>query len=637
VQARIVQLTKLEAIEVASLRYDLAFAMSMGQQEKYAAGVKALNDVSTRTTDLLDLYSNNKDYKRWAAMNADLLKVSGQLEQAESTMKALSNSTPAYIVTMNQSLTQIRTDAWNQNYAQACSGLKALLPTVAKLHAVTTHLMRHRMAMDAVWPRQNAANAIDASEPLKKVALAYAAARQAIKDAYNVDDASKLDGLRAKLLTKMDELLKAYSALPDKTSQPSAARIDFMALRHDSVNPMIKAILAKSFKPITGEMETWLGEFNSALAAMKTHEGADEWTEASAQAQELVRLGRLLQVAAKKAGRGGAFFEKRWSPLTKRIAGLKKHINALPKPWSQESAAFMKALETMDTLRGASPIDFDACLAHLKNKLEPALNALMKQQQEQTQSEITNANNTDLAENLVKGKEPWELEALPPKQKADLLRNLRKAWGNPPSDDKRAAQRKIYDATRLDEDFVAYDEEQRAKIAGAFKGDKDMKKAQGGWGKTDWKTRLKLLERVAAEQCKAYDFGPPPVVKLVDLGGDASSVTNGYFDPNTKCIVINTNAYSSANDFERAVDLIIHENSHYFQDQLCSGMIDAESRDKRLLAQTELFKANNEAGAYVTSGEAPDAHATYQQQPLEEHAHLAGPEAAKAIVAALMA
>lgn len=625
------------ATEVAALRYDLAFALSLGRQEKYIEAVAKLDKVHKRATDLLARYKSDPDFKRWASLDGLLLQVGGQLEQAAESLSDVLKPPPAIIATRKSELAALRLAARHQQFGDASDQLTALAPLVKTLHDASTHLLRHHWAMNAVSSRVVGANAIEPTPPLDALVATYRQARDAAKNATTLAKASQLDGLRATLLAQLDTLLSEFELLTPKqrAKQPAAEGVAYMVQRDKQIKPMLNIIWAKDFQPITGTMETLLKNFNASYKEMLALADTGKYKEAMTKGEQVLELGRQLQAARTQAGKVGQAFNKRWIPLVKRIDGLKQHIEGLSTPLAKEQTTYMKALQTMTTLRSADPVDFAACLTHLKQKLEPALKAALAQKAEQTRLEVDQANDTAQAETLIKDKQDWEIEALPPEQRAKLLHNLRKGWGNPPSDDKRAAQRKVYAATRLDEDFLAYDKEQRGKIVESFKGDQELKTAQTGWGTIPWPERLKQLQRVANEQCKAYDFGPPPVVKLVDLGGDAGSVTNGYFDPNTKCIVINTNPYSSANDFGKAVDLIVHENSHYFQDQLTSGMIDAGSRDKRLVAQTELFAMNSEPGGYVTSGEAPGAHAVYQQQPLEEHAHLAGPKTAQAILKAL--
>ena len=631
------ELETLGATEVAALRYDLAFALSLGKQEKYADAVATLDKVHQQASGLLDPYKNDPDFKRWASLNDKLLQVRGQLEQAAGSLPKVLTPAPSEIATYEAELEAIVLAEANGQYDDAADRLTTLAPLVQTLHDASTHLLRHHWALDAVAFKMGGADALDPIPPLDALVNAYRTARNKAAAAMTLAKAAQLDGLRATLLSKLDALTTAFENLTptQRATQSLADGVAFKIMEDKRINPLLKIIWAKDFKAITGAMETLMKDFNDTYEEAITLGNAGQYPQAIAKGEEVLELGRQLQAARTQAGKAGQAFNKRWSPLVKRIDGLKQHIEGLITAPTKEQTAYLQALQQMTTLRSADPVDFAACLAHLKKKLEPALKVALAQKAEQTRLEIDQADDTDKAKTLIDGKADWELEALPPDQRAKLVETLRKGWGNPPSGDKRAAQRKVYAATRLDEDFLEYDKEQRGKIIESFKGDQELKTAQTGWGALPWPDRLKQLQRVANEQCKAYDFGPPPVVKLVDLGGDAGSVTNGYFDPNTKCIVINTNPYSSANDFGKAVDLIVHENSHYFQDQLTSGMIDAGSRDKRLVAQTKLFAMNSEPGGYVSSGEAPGAHAVYQQQPLEEHAHLIGPKTAQGILKAL--
>jgi hypothetical protein len=627
VASRLEQLQALGAPEVPALRYGLTFATTMGNADRYTEATQALNDVHDLSAQLLNAYTNDKDFRRWASMDVDFLKVKGQLEQAEESADDLGLDLTK-VKALEKALKSIKSAVKNKDFAAACSELKALVPKVETYQATVALLVKHENAIDELERPINAADAITPTGTLKKPYDAYIDAWNAMLKANNEKGASKLDGLRGKMTEKLFALLSAYDNLPDKSGQVNAAQIDFERYADKQVRLALKKIQDKRILPVTAAMETMLADVEAAKSAMNTHSGSQQWVQAMAKAQEVVRLVERLSNAMNDAGRDGKAFSRKHGSLSKRLTGLEAKVATRPKPWTQAQDAFMRAMTRMASLRSANPVDYKACSAHLNGQLEPAMNALLVQQAQDTELEIVQADTSDKARVLINTKKKWELEALPAKQKVDLLRQLRNAWADSPDD--REAQRAIYNAMSLEPDFLAYDKEQRAKIVLALKDDPALKQAKTGWQAMDWKARAKLLEKVALQQCKAFGFEPVPVIKLVDLGGDDNSVTNGYFDPNTKCIVINVNTYSSANDFERAVDLIVHENSHYYQDQLCTGMIDAARRDKRLEAQTLLFKVNDED--YVPPSE---DHATYQKQPVEEHAHLAGPKAAKALLAAL--
>lgn len=627
VASRLDQLQALGAPEVPALRYDLTTATTMGNADRYTEATQALNEVHDLSAKLLNAYTNDKDFRRWASMDVDFLKVTGQLEQAEESANDLGLDLTK-VNALAKALKSIKSAVKSKDFAEACSELKALVPKVDAYQATVALLVKHENALGKLQRQINAADAITPTGTLKKPYDAYVDAWNAMRKADNEKGASKLNGLRDKMADKLFALLSAYDGLPDKSGQTNAAQIDFERYVDKQVLPALKKIRDKRILPVTTEMETMLADVRAAQIAMNTRSSSQQWAQAMVKAQEVVSLVERLSTAMNDAGRDGKAFSRKHGSLSKRLKGLEAQVTHRPKPWTQAQDAFILAMTRMASMRSANPVDHRACSAHLNTQLEPAMKALLVQLAQDTERDIAQADTSAKAKALINTKDDWELEALPAKQKADLLRQLRNAWTNSPDD--RKAQRAIYNAMSLEPDFLAYDKEQRAKIVLALKDDPELKQAKTGWQVMDWKARTKLLEKVATQQCKAYGFEPVPVIKLVDLGGDDNSVTNGYFDPNTKCIVINVNTYSSANDFERAVDLIVHENSHYYQDQLCTGMVDAARRDKRLEAQTLLFKVNDED--YVPPSE---DHATYQKQPVEEHAHLAGPKAAKALLAAL--
>jgi hypothetical protein len=93
------------------------------------------------------------------------------------------------------------------------------------------------------------------------------------------------------------------------------------------------------------------------------------------------------------------------------------------------------------------------------------------------------------------------------------------------------------------------------------------------------------------------------------------------------------NPASSVNDFEKAIDLAFHENSHNYQNELVkkleNGTLD---RNDPAYEQAQLFEINDGPQAYVDGAEDFDV---YKKQPLEEHAHQNGPETAKVFMKAI--
>jgi hypothetical protein len=196
----------------------------------------------------------------------------------------------------------------------------------------------------------------------------------------------------------------------------------------------------------------------------------------------------------------------------------------------------------------------------------------------------------------------------------------------------RKAQRALYKATPLDDKFVAKDKENRAKMIDALKlKKKELQGAQDGWKAMTPDQKKATFESVIEDQCKAFGFEKATLV-VEDFGPANSS--NGAFDPVTNTIRVNSGA-PACDDFELAMDLILHENTHNYQKQLALRL-DATDPTKKLTdpsdplyTQARLFKANNAIGGYVPPGEEYEA---YEKQPTEAHAWIGGSQAARMVM-----
>ena len=136
---------------------------------------------------------------------------------------------------------------------------------------------------------------------------------------------------------------------------------------------------------------------------------------------------------------------------------------------------------------------------------------------------------------------------------------------------------------------------------------------------------------MVAAQSKEYGFTPPEIV-IVHEAPHNGLVTNGYFDPSDGKLHLNMDPNSSIQQFEKAVDLALHENAHNYQDhlvkQLKAGKIKPGDTN---YDQATLFAANDAAGGYVTA-QSPDDLPVYQAQPLERHSWHTGPDTAAKIM-----
>lgn len=621
-------LQKDGAPEVPALRYDFKYVGEEASRAQYQKAIDRFNRLEPRINTLSSAYAD-PERKRWAKMDVDYLSVKAKIEEAQGSLKRLNlDVTPAD--DLESDLTDIQNLAQSGDHGKACKQLATLKPKVDKLEARAAALAEHLMAMNTLAPQLEPARCVARGGQPTAAVKAWNDAERALNAARTLDKADKLAALREALARAGSALVQAYESGSPSPGDATAQELAYRKFVQAVQTPQWQLI--RPLVLYTAPQRTLRNEYGQLANEAAQHEQASEWAEALDKARAMHTKGQELLRAHRQTDRAAKSFHARYAKSQKTISGLVAWLRTLPVR-SKDQQDFFDAGREIEIERGKPNADYKLCQKLLSTKLEPALKKLADARRQSLHAEVQNATTPAAAGNLIDNKEPWELELLEPSDQTALLRKLRENWrNNPPSDDERAKQRKLYLATKMDDSFLEHEGERRQQLVNAFKGDREMKQVGGKWKEVDWEKRRALLQRVANEQCKAFGFDPAPVIKLVDLGGSKMGVTNGYFDPNTKAIVINVNPASSANDFERAVDLIVHENSHYYQDQLCTGMIDPGKRDKRLDTQVDLFKANDEGQGYVTGGE---DFQTYQHQPLEEHAHFAGPQTASGILALL--
>jgi len=261
------------------------------------------------------------------------------------------------------------------------------------------------------------------------------------------------------------------------------------------------------------------------------------------------------------------------------------------------------------------------------------------------------------AMNAITTADPVILARLSAEEKLDLLDSLR-TDGMPDfdpdipatkDDPKRVAMRKLYHAMTLEEEFAKEDEKNRKKVIEALKGKKqELKDAKENWSIMTEEQKVALLKIVAEEQCRQIGFTMPS--NGIVVANEPGSSDNGSYSPSdldsnppadgpeSDRIKINS-AKPVLHDFEAALDLILHENTHRNQNVLCRALrYPTGASDPKFLTkdnsdppytQTRMFNMGNVRGGYV--GGAED-YETYKKQPEEEHAWHAGPRGAQGIM-----
>ena len=265
----------------------------------------------------------------------------------------------------------------------------------------------------------------------------------------------------------------------------------------------------------------------------------------------------------------------------------------------------------------------------------------------------------EAARAAIMAADPVILSRLSAEEKMDLLDSLRVA-GMPDFDandknqnsdrnKKRTAMKKLYMALTLEEEFAKKDAENRQKLMKALEGKKqELKDAKENWSAMTDDQKLELLKMVATEQCAQFGFTLPSngVIAVNEPNSsDNGSYSPGRLDrdppgnsPENDRIKINT-AMPVFHDFEAALDLILHENTHRNQNVLVAAMRYPKRKDGKMwltkdnadppFTQTRMFDMGNVDGGYVTGAE---DYEVYKKQPEEDHAWLAGPRGAQGIM-----
>ena len=230
--------------------------------------------------------------------------------------------------------------------------------------------------------------------------------------------------------------------------------------------------------------------------------------------------------------------------------------------------------------------------------------------------------------------DPADLKAKPMAERLQLLDDLR-ATGAPLSDADRKLQRKLYDALDYDPEFKKGDLARRGALVDALLADDEVVEARDKWGEMSTDDRLKVLMKVLMAECRVYDIPPPKVRLFCEPPGD-----EGYFSGATMTLNLNTHPFSDFGDYKEAVNTVVHENAHNYQEvlvqRLREGILRPEDPD---YGQALIFAANDGVFGYVD----PDEEDTidddepnrnpYKTQPVEAHAWDTGDGVAADLVA----
>lgn len=437
---------------------------------------------------------------------------------------------------------------------------------------------------------------------------------------------NKLDGA-AGTLAALTRILKSLgggvTAPPTEPKEKTEFDQKFPALKTRAENA------AKSDATLFG-ITTPLQNMNAALKEVTDKEAKKDYAGALGLLADLETKIKTVEDLVTAANAAKKTIDEEWAKLD---ADLKKASAVYPSSPALK-AARMKYRETRAKLADNydKAKNYPLALTFLE-PLKTAVKELLKAAADNDKVAGPKAVAAEkTVKDLVKNK---KLAGKTNTEKIQLLKDLR-GPSTKMTSEYRAAQREVYKALKLDEKFVKEDKKKRKEIVKALVPDKaakaEFKDKRKNWSKQSDDQKIAMIRKAVQAQSKVLGIPAPEIVKINEPPKDGL-ITNGYFNPSDGKIYINLNPKSSVNDFEKAIDLAFHENSHNYQNELVKKLENG-TLDKKDPAyeQALLFEANEGPQAYVDGAE---DFAVYKKQPLEEHAHLNGPETAKVFMKAI--
>ncbi|MEJ1965654.1 MAG: hypothetical protein WDO56_30525 [Gammaproteobacteria bacterium] len=244
-------------------------------------------------------------------------------------------------------------------------------------------------------------------------------------------------------------------------------------------------------------------------------------------------------------------------------------------------------------------------------------------------------NVAERAEALIRTTDPVILQALPVTQQLRLIAVLKVGLvrGERLAPPLHSAMVKMYQATRLDPDFVAAETLLRDRVVKQIMLDRGLRglltRAWSTWPTMDVPARMDLLRRIIEVHCECAGVDQPNEIIVVSREKNDS----GGWSPNDRIMRLNRDS-DEFDDFEATLDTAYHENSHNYQYALTgySGrpmQPDPTGARPILATQIKLFAATI---PYYISGD----DGGYFEQPIEAHAYMAGQHFARDLCRALM-
>ena len=371
-----------------------------------------------------------------------------------------------------------------------------------------------------------------------------------------------------------------------------------------------------------------LDELKKLLAVSEAAVTQKDFSQATDLLKPIDKAAQALKALKARFAQEKPEYDKKWEGMKVEVESALRVRLASP--------ALKKRLEDLKKANAAVLVEKDAeRYAPALGLLDPLLVAARMTLQEAAEFDKTAAAQAAAAKKTIDDLEDASLlDAQPVKEKLRLLEELR-VTATPLDKKGRETQRKIYKSLRIDPEFEANDKERRQQVVKNIlagpKAKEELKQAKAGWANMQPVEKLKVLEKMAAAQAKAFGIDPPQIVPFTEDFKEGS-LKNGYFSQRDGKIYMNLHPAASVHDFEAALDIVFHENSHNYQRQLVNRLestADVPASDR---LQAQLFQANLASGGYVNPKEDLEI---YLGQPVEEHAHANGPKTAKALLKAL--
>jgi len=577
------------------------------------------------------------------------LSLEAEIDKKLDDLSKLNSSVAADV---RKRLPGINSSAAAGEFQKALNDLTDLKVDVGKVLAAFLH---HEAAMNELKPDINlAAQALsDNSINLLDQRLAYEGALRNVSQAKTLTKYTKLPDLRANLKTKLDALLIDY-----RENGSSPAHQSWLKSKFDQVQLLGRS---KDYKVLTVPRKSpgilmLKGEFDRLFqaAAMKgepadpSKDDVEAWELVIAKADEIL-------AARENTDKAETRLFKKYRPIQTRVEAAEKIVETKTTALTPDESLFSDELTDFrdSWFRDKNYAEAEGLIESLRTKAEVVLQPVIAAGKELVK-DIGEMPESTEEERALKRRaaraainsgqlSQLQLESLTPEEQITLVRALR-LGADMSFDENRQAQAKIYNAMTLDPSFLEAEAKGRKQVTERLLREKRdlLLEAKSLWNKkpANEEEKAKLLEKkrellaeIVEVQCDVFDFDEPVAIEFEERDdvGD-----NGEFDPNTNKIVLNKNSVA-LNDFESALDLIVHENHHNFQfqlvDKLDQGKLPAtlppDNRPNPWYQQALLFALNMESGGYVKPEE---GQGDYMKQPMEEHSWYSGPKTARGLV-----